>query len=153
MLARCLRRWLTINSRRCLVGCGGLCLRRWATRPADMCCLLWGRCRRQWPTLKQHSCQRSNFGQTEKIFLESPHSNRRIQHCYSKVSLLRSSQTCRGRWFMGTFRRAIYYRPIFNYLGISLGLLIGHISSLTPKFLPQALKWLSPFYTRPTCIH
>ena len=28
------------------------------------------------PTLKQHSNQRSNLGQTEKIFLESPHSNK-----------------------------------------------------------------------------
>ena len=38
------------------------------------------------PTFKQQSCQRSNLSQTE-TFLESPHSNRRVQHSYSKVGL------------------------------------------------------------------
>ena len=84
MLAHCLRRWLNINptlthvtSRVWWDVVGAVC---------DTSCEILGHqtcaayCRAgvvySGPALKQHSCQRSNLGQTEKIFLESPHSNR-----------------------------------------------------------------------------
>ena len=84
MLAHCLRRWLNINptltlvtSRVWLDVVGGVC---------DTSCEILGHqtcvvyCRAgvvdSGPASKQHSCQRSNLGQTLKIFLESPHSNR-----------------------------------------------------------------------------
>ena len=75
MLAHCLRHWLNINPTLDVVG--AVC---------DTSCEILGyqtcaaSCRAgvvdSGPALKQHSCQRSNLGQTEKIFLESPHSNR-----------------------------------------------------------------------------
>ena len=88
MLAHCLRHWLNINptlrhvtSRVWLDVVGAVC---------DTSCEIGGYqtcaayCRAgvvdSGPALKQHSCQRSNLGQTEKIFLESPHSNKWFLH-------------------------------------------------------------------------